>query len=73
MIMNMDEKIKRINELYHKSKNEGLTNAEKQEQQKLRRDYIDSIKANLRGNLDNMKILEKDGTLTDVKDLRKKR
>ena len=69
----MDEKIKRINELYHKSKNEGLTDAEKQEQQKLRRDYIDSIKANLRGNLDSMKILEKDGTLTDVKDLRKKR
>ena len=29
--MNMDERIKRINELYHKSQNEGLTDEEKQE------------------------------------------
>ena len=37
--------IKRINELYHKSKTEGLTEAEKQEQAILRREYIDSVKA----------------------------
>ena len=37
--------IKRINELYHKSKTEGLTEEEKQEQAILRREYIDSVKA----------------------------
>ena len=37
--------IKRINELYHKSKTEGLTEEEKQEQAVLRREYIDSVKA----------------------------
>ncbi len=37
--------IKRINELYHKSKTEGLTDEEKQEQAILRREYIDSVKA----------------------------
>ena len=34
--MNMDEKIARINELYHKSKAEGLTEAEKEEQAPIR-------------------------------------
>ena len=37
--------IKRINELYHKSKTEGLSEEEKQEQAILRREYIDSVKA----------------------------
>ena len=41
----MDEnKIKRINELYHKSKAEGLTDAEKKEQQLLRQEYIASVR-----------------------------
>ena len=56
-----EEGIKRINELYHKSKTEGLTEEEKKEQQILRRDFIDSFKRNLRGNLDNISIQEKDG------------
>ena len=44
----MDEKdIKRINELYHKSKNEGLTEDEKKEQAKLRKAYILSIRKNI--------------------------
>ena len=39
----MDEqKIARINELYHKSKSEGLTDEERKEQQVLRREYVDS-------------------------------
>ena len=42
--MNMDERIKRINELYHKSQNEGLTDEEKLEQTILRQEYVDSIK-----------------------------
>lgn len=61
-----DEKIKRINELYHKSKKEGLTDAEKQEQQILRKEYIDSFKRNLRGQLDNISIREADGSITNL-------
>lgn len=63
----MDEKkIKRINELYHKSKAEGLTDAEKKEQQLLRQEYIASVRENLRGQLNNISIQEKDGSITDV-------
>lgn len=61
-----EETIKRINELYHKSKTEGLTDAEKQEQQILRKEYIDSFKRNLRGQLDNISIREADGSITNL-------
>ena len=55
----MDEKkIARINELYRKSKAEGLTEAEKKEQQILRREYVDAFKQNLRGQLNNISIKE---------------
>lgn len=67
--MTMDEKIKRINELYHKSKAEGLTPEEKAEQAALRQDYVNSIKANLSANLENVRIQEADGT---IRELRKK-
>ncbi len=61
----MDEKkIARINELYHRSKAEGLTDAEKEEQAGLRREYIESIRRNLRGQLDRIEILEQDGSIT---------
>ena len=46
-----EEKIKRINELYHKSKAEGLTEAEKKEQKILRQEYIEAFRENLRGQL----------------------
>lgn len=61
-----EEKIKRINELYHKSKAEGLTEEEKLEQQILRREYIDSFRRNLRGQLDNISIKEADGSITNL-------
>ena len=61
-----DEQIKRINVLYHKSKNEGLTDEEKAEQQTLRRQFIDDFKRNLRGNLDNISIQEEDGSITNL-------
>lgn len=64
--MTLDEKIKRINELYHKQNGVGLTEEEKEEQAKLRRDYIDSVKANLKGQLDNINIQEKDGSITNL-------
>ena len=65
--MNMEETIKRINELYHKSQGEGLTEEEKEEQQQLRRKYVESVRANLRGQLDHMSILRPDGTIEKVR------
>lgn len=63
----MDEKkIARINELYRKSKAEGLTESEKKEQQILRREYIEAFKQNLRGQLNNISIKETDGTITNL-------
>lgn len=61
-----DEKIARINELYKKSKAEGLTEAEKKEQQILRREYIDAFRNNLRGQLNNISIKEPDGSITNL-------
>ncbi len=65
--MTMDETIKRINELYHKSQAEGLTEEEKEEQKNLRQKYIDSIKGNLRGQLESLSIQRPDGTIEKVK------
>ena len=58
--------IARINELYHKSKAEGLTEAEKQEQALLRREYIAAIRMNIRSQLDQIDIVEKDGTIVNL-------
>ena len=65
MIMD-EQKIARINELYHKSKDVGLTDEERREQQILRREYIDSFKRNLRGQLNNIDIKEKDGSIVNL-------
>ena len=62
----MDEMIKRINALYHKSHSEGLTETEKEEQDKLRHAYAANIRNNLRGQLDNISIVEKDGSITNL-------
>lgn len=61
-----ETKISRINELYRKSQNEGLTPAEKEEQAKLRQEYIQSVRNNMRAQLDNMSILNPDGTVTEL-------
>ena len=58
--------IDRINELYRKSQKEGLTEAEKEEQAKLRRNYIDAVKKNLRGQLNQINIQETDGSITNL-------
>lgn len=60
--MKMDEVIARINVLAKKAKTEGLTAEELTERDKLRRIYIDSVKANLVGQLDNTYLLRPDGT-----------
>lgn len=64
--MDIEEKIKRINELYHKSQAEGLTEEEKAEQAKLRGEYVANIRSNLRSQLDNISIQEADGSITDL-------
>ena len=66
IIMNMNEVIARINELAAKNKAEGLTPEELTEREKLRRIYIDSVKANLIGQLENTTILYPDGTKKKV-------
>ena len=54
-----NEQIDRINELARKAKTEdGLTAAEKEEQQRLRREYIDAFKTNLRSQLDNIEFTD---------------
>lgn len=63
----MDEKmIARINELAKKSKTEGLNEAELKEQAQLRKEYIEAIRRNLRGQLDNIDIKEADGSITNL-------
>lgn len=61
-----EKKIARINELYRKSKAEGLTDAEKKEQKVLRQEYLDGIRRNLRSQLNNIDILEKDGSVVNL-------
>lgn len=63
----MDQsKITRINELYRKSKAEGLTTTEKKEQADLRREYIESVRRNLRGQLNNIDIQNPDGSVENL-------
>ena len=61
-----EEKIQRINELYHKAKGEGLTAEELEEQKKLRRQFIDDFRRNVRGQLNNISIQEEDGSITNL-------
>ena len=65
--MNMNDVIARINELSRKAKTEGLTPDEVVERDKLRRIYIDSVKANLVGQLENTSIVYPDGTKKKIK------
>ena len=54
-----EEKVERINELARKAKSsEGLSEEEKEEQLVLRREYIDSFKANLRSQLEQIEFVE---------------
>lgn len=61
-----EQKINRINELYRKSKAEGLTEAEKKEQKLLREEYIAAIRGNLKSQLDNIDVKEKDGRIVNL-------
>lgn len=65
--MKMNEVIARINELAKKAKTGILTPEELQERDKLRRIYIDSVKQNLVGQLENTYILDDQGNKTKVR------
>jgi uncharacterized protein YnzC (UPF0291/DUF896 family) len=52
--MNFDELVSRINYLYKKSQEAGLTPSEKEEQGKLRQMYIDNVKRNFRAQLETI-------------------
>lgn len=61
-----DEKIERINVLARKSKAEGLTEAEREEQAVLRQEFLAGVRANLRSQLNNISIENEDGTITNL-------
>ena len=61
-----DDRITKINELYRKSQAEGLTDAEKKEQADLRREYVESVRKNLRGQLNNINIQNEDGSVENL-------
>ena len=64
--MSLDNTIKRINELYHKSQTEGLTPEEITEQGRLRKEYIESVKRNLKGQLDNIDMVDASGKVVNL-------
>lgn len=61
-----EEKIARINELSRKSKAEGLTEEEKQEQTILRQEFIASFRNNLKAQLDNIDVVNPDGSIENL-------
>lgn len=54
----MDDLVKRINELARKAKTSGLTDAELDERNELRKKYIESFRTSMRGQLDNIRFVE---------------
>lgn len=62
----LEDKIKRINELYKKSKAEGLTEEEKKEQALLRQEYIANVRRNLRAQLDSIDVVNEDGSIENL-------
>ena len=67
----MKDLIKRINELANKSKAEGLTEDEKEEQQKLRKEYIEIFRGNVKNTLMNVKVVDEEGRDVTPKKLKK--
>lgn len=61
-----DEMIGRINTLYNKAKNEGLTKEEKQEQAELRQAYVQAMRRNMKSHLDNITIVDEEGNRTNL-------
>ena len=66
-IMSIEQTIARINELAKKAKTAGLTVEETAERDKLRRVYIDAMKASLVGQLENTYLVDEKGNKTKLK------
>ena len=64
----MDNKIKRINELYKKSQTFGLTEAEKAEQKRLREEYVKGIRKSVISQMNNISVEREDGTIENLAD-----
>ena len=58
-------KIDRINELAHKSRNEGLTDAEKEVQRLLRQEFLAEIRADLKASLESIEFIEDSAQKSD--------
>lgn len=56
------EKINRINELSKKSKTTGLSIEEAKEQTLLRKEYLSSFRSSMRDTIENVKVIDPDGT-----------
>jgi len=56
--MNMEETVARINQLYRIQKTTGLSEEQRIEQKELRQIYLAAIKSSLRGQLDNIEIVD---------------
>ena len=67
----MDKLIKRINELAKKSREEGLTEAEKAEQQQLRAQYLENFRKSFRTQLENTDVKYDDGETVPLTSLKK--
>lgn len=65
------DKILRINELANKAKKDSLTEEEKNEQQALRQEYLAAVRANFRGTLDSITVVNEDGSKNKLKDQKK--
>lgn len=68
-----EEKIARINELAHIQKTIGLTDAQKMEQAQLRKEFIDNIKGNLKAQLDNIDLVNDDGSVENLGEKHRKK
>lgn len=66
-----EQRIERINQLYHKSQAEGLSEVEKEEQAKLRKEYIAAIRQSFRGTMEQVSFVNPDGSITKASDVKK--
>lgn len=60
-------KIDRINELYKKQKSVGLSKEEKEEQETLRKEYVNLFKKNLKSTLNTIQIKDEKGNIRSLK------
>ena len=67
----MDKRLERINALAKKSREVGLTEAEKAEQQKLRQEYLADFRKSFRQQLENTDIKYDDGEIVPLTEFKK--